>query len=212
MAQILITKNKEDYLHEMYSLHLLKNSSIRSVDLSKSLKVSRPSVFEMLKKLLKENLINMDSKKNIALTKDGINAARKINRKHRILEVFFNEVLELKDKFHNEAHKLEHVLSDEVTDKLELFLKNPKICPDGNIIPSKTSKICELSKLKENIPSRFIFFFGDDSYSDFLKDNNIFPNSKIELIKLRKKFVAIINNKKMYLPNDLASNIYVEYE
>jgi len=52
------------------------------------------------------------------------------------MEVFLRDILHISKKYiHQEAHKLEHCISDEVVKKLAKFLDNPKFSPDGKKIP-----------------------------------------------------------------------------
>ena len=95
----------------------------------------------MIRRLKKERLVTFERFGGISLTASGIREARKITRKHQLLEVFFSKILKMKIKndSHKEAHVMEHALSDAATDKLDNILKNPKLCPDGNPIPQRTA-------------------------------------------------------------------------
>lgn len=211
----LSIKSKEDYLNEIYMLQISKNGAIKNVDLAIALKVSSPSVSEMLKKLLSDNLISISGKKGITLTKKGVESARKINRKHQLLEVFFSELLNLKKHFHSEAHKVEHELSDEATDKLDILLNNPKNCPDGNPIPSKKSKVLELSTIPENSKAKILFSKSNDKkIIERLNSLGITPKTHI-LIKRRitnGPMILEIKGSEIALGNDITSTIFVEIE
>jgi len=131
--------SKEDYLRAMY--HLLEDNNkkeIKSVEIAKFMKVSKPSVSEMLKKLKKEDMINFKKYGEVKLTRKGIKSAIDITYKHRIIELFLKEVIKVKNSaIHNEAHKLEHAFSGNSIKKLEALLKKPKLCPHGKPIPKK---------------------------------------------------------------------------
>ncbi|MFH1427876.1 MAG: metal-dependent transcriptional regulator [Patescibacteria group bacterium] len=130
-----MNQKQEDYLITMYRLYE-KNKQIRSVDVAKQLKISKASVSEMLKKFKKQKIINMNLYSNIIFTSKGLNVAKKLAYKHRVVEVFLKKVLKCKSKnIHTEAHRLEHAFSDQAIKKLAKFLNNPKVCPDGDKIP-----------------------------------------------------------------------------
>lgn len=132
----MYTKNQEDYLRAIYSLYEKKEENINSVDLADFLNISKAAVSKMLKKLSIERLIKMNPYSSLNFTKKGLKEAKKLTYKHRIIEVFLVDILKCeKNKYHNEAHKLEHAFSDKSIKKLAKFLKNPKICPDGKKIP-----------------------------------------------------------------------------
>ena len=131
-------KSQEDYLRAMYLIYEKqadKSLGIKSIDISKELNVSKPSVSEMIKKLAKMGFIRSKPYSNIFFTNNGLREARKITHNHRVIEVFLKEVLKYNLKgVHEEAHKLEHAFSQESIKRLDKFLKNPKVCPHGDVI------------------------------------------------------------------------------
>jgi len=132
----MIGQSREDYLRAIYNFWEQKHKTIRSVDIAKCLNVSKASVSQMIKKLAKQGYIRIKPYFGISFTTKGFKEAKKLTRKHRIMEVFLNDVLKIsKRNIHNEAHKLEHCVSDEVIKKLAKFLNNPKYNPQGKKIP-----------------------------------------------------------------------------
>ena len=130
------TQNQEDYLRTIYNLYEENKQIITSVDVANGLKISKPAVSKMLKKILKQKLIKMKPYSSIKFTAKGLREAKKLTYKHRIVEVLLLNILKVKkNKMHEEAHKLEHAFSDESINKLATFLNNPKFCPNGKKIP-----------------------------------------------------------------------------
>jgi DtxR family Mn-dependent transcriptional regulator len=79
----------------------------------------------MLKKLAQEKYINYSPYHGSTLTDKGTREAKKITRKHRLLETFLSDVLHIgKDKVHSQACELEHALSDEAEESLCRLLKH----------------------------------------------------------------------------------------
>lgn len=73
----------------------------------------------------------------VALTAEGERLAVGLVRKHRLLERFLVDVLELPwEEVHEEASRLTPVLSDRAANRLAKFLGDPQSCPHGNPIPS----------------------------------------------------------------------------
>ncbi len=103
--------SKDDYLSEMYRIQYSNNRKTKVTEIANALKISKPSVSEMVRKLSREGLLKFEQFGGITLTDKGIVHARKIIRKHQLLEVFFRNLLRIKKNFHKEAHKMEHVLS-----------------------------------------------------------------------------------------------------
>lgn len=132
--------NKEDYIKAIYHLEKELYRPIKSIELAKYLKISKPSISEMIRNLIKLKLVNFKDKK-LSLTKKGIKEAEWITYKHRIIEVFLTEFLKLKSGVHEEGNKLEHAFSDKSIQKISLLLKNPQFCPHGKPIPQINFKI-----------------------------------------------------------------------
>lgn len=133
----MITPSREDYLRAIFCLNEKGTDKIKSIDIVKFLNISKPAVSEMLKKLQKEKFIEMTPYSNISLTYIGLEEAKKITYKHRVAEIFLKEILKFKDKdLYEEAHKLEHSMSEEVARRIFKYMKNPKVCPCGHKIPS----------------------------------------------------------------------------
>jgi len=130
-------KSTENYLRTIYYLYEKdKSKGIRSIDIAKELNISKPSVSEMVKKLIKKDFIKSNPYSNIFFTKKGLKEARRVMHNHRIIEVFLKDILNYDlSNVHEEAHKLEHAFSKESIKRLDKFLNNPKKSPFGKKIP-----------------------------------------------------------------------------
>lgn len=133
-----LTYTKEDYLRSMYRLLEDGEDAIRATDIAKHLKLSKSTVSERLQELAAQKLVNTQKYGAISLTKKGRAIAENLTRKHRLIEVFLIEVLGMKpSEVHEEAHALEHALSDKVAARLESLLGSPSLDPHGKRIPKK---------------------------------------------------------------------------
>ncbi len=134
----MISENKENYLRAIYCINEQNNDDeVRSVDIVAYLKISKPAVSEMLKKLKHQGYLTMKPYFKIRFTDKGFKEAQKLTYKHRISELFLKNVLKIDEKdIHEEAHRLEHALSDNVVRKMATFLNNPNVCPCGHKIPN----------------------------------------------------------------------------
>lgn len=104
--------------------------------IAERIEVSRPAVSEMIKKMDREGLVDIDGVGTITLTTDGSALAHQVVRRHRIAERFLTDVLDLNwAEAHHEAGKWEHVISPVVEEALMRVLGNPTTCPHGNPIP-----------------------------------------------------------------------------
>lgn len=129
-----ITPTREDYIREI-SLLSYKQDIVRMVDICRNLQLARSTVSERIKELEHTKFIKLGYDHGILLTKKGNKIAKKLTYKHRLIEVFLHNTLGIPSKnVHAEAHKLEHVFSDEVIAKLDKFLGSPSKDPHGNSI------------------------------------------------------------------------------
>src|ERR1022692_4067440 len=89
----------------------------------------------MLDRLQADGYVERDGRK-LELTGKGRTIAEGVVRKHRLAERLLVDVIGLEwHKVHNEAGRWEHVISDEVEERLVALLGDPSTCPHGNPIP-----------------------------------------------------------------------------
>ena len=117
----MLTKSLEDYLELIYQT-ISKNKTIKAIDIANEFKISRPSVSEALIRLADLDLIIYEGRKGIKITQQGVIEAKKIINRHNILFKFFSEVLKIDNQIADKnACKIEHVIDDEVLNKIQLF-------------------------------------------------------------------------------------------
>jgi DtxR family Mn-dependent transcriptional regulator len=208
-------KSKEDYLSELYRLQSHNNRPAKVTELSKALSVSKPSVSEMIRKLANAGLVKFKPRQGIFLTKNGVEEARKVVRKHQLLEVFFSNLLNIKDGFHKEAHQMEHNISDKATEKLSHFLRNPKVCPDNHPIPSKETDVIELDKLQEGKTAKILFSNIQDKQTiSRLNALGMVPNANITLTRKISlgPLMILVKGSEIAIGKEICSNIFVEIQ
>src|SRR5215469_8105986 len=98
--------------------------------------VARPTVTETLKRMMRDGLVEMDSRRQITLTLRGIELAEAVLRRHRLTERFLVDMLGMQwHQVHEEACRLEHHISGAVEERVVAALDHPTTCPHGNPIP-----------------------------------------------------------------------------
>jgi DtxR family Mn-dependent transcriptional regulator len=148
------------------------------------LQVSRPSVSEMIKRMMEENLVSVTAGK-ITLTVSGEALATQVVRRHRLAERFMTDILGLSWSLaHKEAGRWEHVFSDEVEAAMSRVLGEPTTCPHGNPIPGSKYLPPDAVRLAvlesgnsftvSRIPEELEFTPG---MLDFLEASNLIPGS-----------------------------------
>lgn len=126
MPNSKISASIEDYLETIYE-HLESAHKIKAVDIAKKLNVSRASVTEALQKLAQKEYIIYEKKHPIELTEKGIEIAKNVIHKHRILCDFFVKILKIeKDEAEINACRIEHVITQTAFEKIAEMIKNQK--------------------------------------------------------------------------------------
>ena len=131
----ILSATVEEYLEMIYNMSM-EDEVVIGARLAERFSVSAPTVTEMLKRLVRDGYIEMDSKRHVTLTGAGIQAAEAVLRRHRLTERFLVDMLGMQwHEVHEEACRLEHFISGAVEARVIASLNNPTTCPHGNPIP-----------------------------------------------------------------------------
>lgn len=124
MTEKNLTASLEDYLEVIYQI-IQEKHGVKAVNIANRLNVNRSSVTEALKKLAEKNYVNYSKYDILSLTEEGEQVAKEVIKKHTILYNFFTKILEIEaDEASETACKIEHVISDNVLNKLISFMEN----------------------------------------------------------------------------------------
>jgi DtxR family Mn-dependent transcriptional regulator len=137
MSEIL-SQSIQDYLKHIYALSA-DGTPANTTDLAASLGVAPASVTGMIQRLSKAKpaLVDYHKHQGVTLTDVGKRAALEVIRHHRLLETWLVQTLGYSwDEVHEEAERLEHVLSEEMEARIAAALDHPTRDPHGDLIPS----------------------------------------------------------------------------
>ena len=140
------TRSQEDYLKALY---LLRGDErpVPTRELAHRLGISSPSVSEMVTRLTAQGLVEHDRYRGQQLTREGRKVALELVRHHRLLEMFLVHVLGYSlDEVHDEAERLEHVISERMEERIFELLGRPEIDPHGHAIPTLGGKLRPVSR------------------------------------------------------------------
>jgi DtxR family Mn-dependent transcriptional regulator len=127
---------------------------VAPVEIAAELGVRAPSVTGMLKRLANAGWIEYEAGAGAKLSAEGLAAARRVIRRHRLVELFLTNVLGLDwSEVDTEAEALEHAISPRLEQALAAYLGEPLEDPHGHLIPMGDGtiperKLCELSELR----------------------------------------------------------------
>ena len=144
----MITESVQDYLKAIYKIEE-SGQEVTTNSLAERLGVTQPSVTGMVKKLSEMNLINYTPYQGVELTEAGRKIALEVIRHHRLLELYLARAMGYSwDRVHQEAEKLEHVISEEFEDRMAEMLGQPTSDPHGAPIPAKDGTIAVLDSVR----------------------------------------------------------------
>jgi DtxR family Mn-dependent transcriptional regulator len=171
--------------------------------------------------LRKEGLVDI-SGDTILFTEEGRAQARKLIRRLRLAERLFTDVFEMKDDtVIADACKMEHILSEELTDSVCTFLGHPQTCPHGKPIPR--GECCKKYKVEvEPVVTRLsefevgskgrITFIVPTKQSRLSKLNSlgITAGSIIRLLQRNPSYVIQIDETTVAIDPEIAKEIYIK--
>ncbi len=215
-----ISHTEENYLKAIFKLSENSAENVLTNSIAEKLNTTAASVTDMLKKLAQKKLINYEKYYGVKLTKEGNKIAKNLIRKHRLWETFLVEKLKFSwDEVHELAEELEHINSDNLTDRIEEFLGNPKFDPHGDPIPDKHGNISyhedvTLDKMKKNDAGIIVGVI--DHSAEFLKylgKINLIINSKIKVKEDEEydesKLIQLNDKKEIIISKKVAGNLLV---
>jgi DtxR family Mn-dependent transcriptional regulator len=214
-----LTRAQQDYLKALYQLHG-DHQPVPTRDLAQRLGISSPSVSEMVSRLSAQGLVEHDRYRGQQLTREGRKVALELVRHHRLLEMFLVQVLGYSlDEVHDEAERLEHVISERMEQRIFELLGRPELDPHGHAIPTLGGKVRSLSErpLSECRVGEKVVVQGvsDDDQARLreLKRRGLLPGTRVEIVVASTYEAPIevrIKGKRVSIPLGLARAMFVE--
>jgi DtxR family Mn-dependent transcriptional regulator len=132
-----VSQSIEDYLKAVYELTRGEERASTNA-LADYLNIAPASVTGMLQKLSSTEpaLVEYQKHRGVRLSKQGEKVALETIRHHRLLELFLHQILGYEwDEVHEEADRLEHVISEQFEERIAEALGDPSLDPHGDPIP-----------------------------------------------------------------------------
>jgi DtxR family Mn-dependent transcriptional regulator len=213
------TRSQEDYLKALYQLHG-DQRPVPTRDLAQRLGISSPSVSEMVTRLSAQGLVEHDRYRGQQLTREGRKVALELVRHHRLLEMFLVQILDYSwDEVHDEAERLEHVISERMEQRIFELLGRPELDPHGHAIPTLGGKVRPLSDRPLSgcrVGEKVVVQGVSDDDAGLLRElerRGLMPGTRIEVVA-ESKFEGPINvrikGRRSNIPLGLARAVFVE--
>ena len=211
---------EENYLKAIYKLQEKYGDIVTTSSLAEILEINAASVTDFIKKMALKKLITYEKSKGVRLSEQGRQIALSIIRKHRLWEVWLVNKLNFKwDEVHEIAEQLEHVISNELIEKLDEHLGYPKSDPHGDLIPDAKGRFVKTSSksLLDHKVGDKTKFVGvaehSNSFLQYLTKNNIKLGDELLVESIEEfdnSFQVKVNRKEQkLLSKDVVKNLFV---
>ena len=215
-----LTISIQDYLKNIYEL--TENGRSASTNaLAQKLNIKPASVTGMVQKLAsaKPALVEYQKHQGVTLTKEGKKAALEVIRHHRLLEAWLVQTLGYSwDEVHEEAERLEHVISEDFERRIAAAMGDPLRDPHGELIPTADLKMplddsTPLSSLRPNqIATIQSVKAADTNLLRYLDSLELVPGTRIEVkdySPFDHNLTIKVGRKSFVLGLNITSKIYV---
>lgn len=173
--------------------------AVATGELANALNVSPGTVTGMLKTLSEASLATYTPYEGARLTPAGQRLAMTIIRRHRLLELFLVQTLNMSwDEVHEEAEHMEHAASERLIDRIDAFLGHPTVDPHGDPIPGADGSLTEiqgtpLSKLRPGQRFRVVRVVDQDpAFLRYLTECGLDLHATGELAENRSEAGALV--------------------
>jgi DtxR family Mn-dependent transcriptional regulator len=180
-----------------------------------------PDIDSLMDAMIGEGLVSIEVS-DISLSAKGRESAAALIRRHRLAERLFTDVFDLSgDIIEEDACKMEHILSEELTDSVCTFLGHPTTCPHDKPIPRgeccKKYKVdiqpvvVRLGDFEVGQKGRIVFITPSEaSRIGRLSSIGVIPGTVIKLIQRRPSIVLQIDETTIAIDPELANEIFVK--
>jgi len=184
----MLTSTVEDYLKAILHMEDMQEKASTS-KVARRLAVTDASVTDMMRKLQKAGLLIYRPYYGVTLTEEGRKTALKVLRRHRLIELFLHRTLGYGwELVHEEAERLEHVVSDLFVERLDALLGHPVKDPHGEDIPDakgnrQGEQLTSLAEARIGAYTVLRVHSRDPGFLTFLEKEGLVPSCRFSLLE-----------------------------
>jgi len=213
-----LTEAQEDYLKQILLLQE-RHGKAGTKELANRLRVRPASVTEMMGRLGQLGLVEHIRYRGVTLTPSGRRVALEMVRHHRLLETFLVRELGYSwDQVHEEAERLEHVISERFETRIAEAMGHPTHDPHGDPIPGvdlempPAERWVRLDALVSGDRGELVRVGAQDRESlKALQRLGVVPGSPVEVIETGESSVSVrLGRDRRVLPIALARRLWLE--
>jgi DtxR family Mn-dependent transcriptional regulator len=128
------TDAEQEYLESLFWL-FEAGLPMTAANLARAMRLSAPTVSEMVGRLERDGYISRDSDRAISFTESGRADAERIVSRHRMIERFLTDIVGVPwDEVHEEAERLEHAMTPRFEAYVRSSVGDARTCPHGHPI------------------------------------------------------------------------------
>lgn len=185
-----LTQSMENYLKAMFEI-LEHDERATTSSIADRMGIAAPSVTAMVKKLAELKLVAHEPYQGVTLTRVGEMAAIEVVRHHRLIEKYLADALGVPwDLVHDEAEKLEHVISEDLEDRIDGALGHPTVDPHGAPIPARDGTVVRVIARPLSDAAhgdRVVVVEVDDRDPNLLRylgERQLYPGTLVEVVRV----------------------------
>lgn len=213
MSQVDVQESEENYLGAVYRLRSDAETPVPLSDLQAYFGFSRVSIHEMIRKLADKALVTYHPYHGATLTPEGERIAVALLRRHRLWERFLTDQLDVSwDDAHEIACRLEHAVTNEITERLADLLDDADACPHGSPLrPGEQVKQGKPLRTREPGSMCRVVRIAPESPDllHYLRANQLSPASRLRVLQQSAECTRIeIGDNIVDLPVHVADAIW----
>lgn len=215
----MATQSIEDYIKAIFQIGQ-DAEPVQTSAIAERLAVRPASVSNMMRRLAKLGLIEYAPYQGARLTEEGQVLARRMVRRHRLIERFLTEILGYPwEEVHEEAERLEHAVSARFVEAIDRLLERPATDPHGAPIPSRDGTMIEQSypTLGELAAGEQVIVRrvrdSDAGFLRHLREVGIRPGVPLRVVERHGPDDAVtvrVADQEFELDREAASGVFVE--
>lgn len=218
MPKQVINVAADDALTQIYRLANDEGEEVIAARLAERLNLKPPSMAGMLSRLKRDKLVKVDAKKRVTLTTEGFRRAENMVRRHRLAECLLVNILGLNWwQAYEEAHLVEHSISDITEPLIVERLGNPTTSPFGAIIPgSGNASSMSRKRLSDQVDGTTQtidrVFEEDEELLRFFESEELKPGATVRITEraaYRGTITITVDGKEIVLGLQAGSRIWV---
>jgi DtxR family transcriptional regulator, Mn-dependent transcriptional regulator len=217
----MLSSTEENYLKTIYKSIEATQKAVNTNTIAAKMGTTAASVTDMIKRLAEKEYVLHQKYYGVLLTEKGTDTAKVLVRKERLWKVFLVEWLHFSwDEVNEVAEQLEHIRSEELTNRLDVFLNHPKFDPLGEPIPDAEGVFVARKQLLISdliVKSGGMIVAVNNNTSAFLKELDSLDLSigtRIDVVEISPTDYSIKvisnNEKEVLLSKKISENVFVK--